>query len=249
MKHLLLLFTLFILCQSTTLTACSCANILSFCEGINSDANVMEVEVLEKYGTPPYETFMDINVLVSLQGNISYDQLTIRNYGTTCDVNFDRFDIGEKLVVTFSELEMIDTLSHYPYFHFGACQNNFLTIEGDKIIGNIEPEISTKNYDDFKNNIGTCSDLTLFDRDPEKLDKFIHIFPNPTYDFLNVNFSILNPAEISLELFNATGQKITSINSNLQHNYRTDITSLAHGLYFLRITYRKISIVKRIVKI
>jgi hypothetical protein len=232
-----------------SLIACSCLSFSTFCEAVDSDSKVVEVEVLEKYIGSGFPTFMDVKILETLQGTVTEESITIISYGTSCDVFFDIFEIGEKLVLRFNDLETGTVDAHFPTTHFGACTTSFLQFSDDQIVGSIEPGVDFKNYDDFKNEIGDCSDLTLFDKNPEKLNEFIYLFPNPTFDFLNVNFSILDPDEISLEFFSATGQQIIFINNNIQNNYPIDLSSLAHGVYFLKITYRKTSIVKRVVKI
>lgn len=248
MKKIILL-SIFVLSNlGYSLLACSCLSFSTFCEAVDANSTIVEVEVIEKYSGSDFPTFMDVKILETLQGTVTEDSITIISYGTSCDVFFDLFEIGEKLVLRFNDLETGNVDAHFPMIHFGACTTSFLQFSDDQIVGNIEPGVNLKNYDDFKNEIDNCSDLTLFDRNPEKLNEFIHLFPNPTFDFLTVNFSILNPDELSFEFFDATGKQVSFINSNIQNNYPIDLSPIARGVYFLKITYREASIIKRVVK-
>lgn len=191
---------------------------------------------------------MDVKILETLQGTVTEDSITIISYGTSCDVFFDIFEVGEKIVLRYNDLETGNANAHFPMTHFGACTTSFLQFSDNQIVGSIEPNVSFKNYDDFKNDVGDCSDLTFIDTTPEKLEKYINLSPNPTNDFTTLYFSILNPSEISIELFHSNGQLISSLNNFSTNNYALDLSSAAVGFYYVRIKYRDATVVKRVVK-
>jgi hypothetical protein len=249
MKKLILLSILVLSNLGYSLVACSCLSLITFCEAVDADSKIVEVEVLEKYSGSNFPNFMDVKILETLQGTVTEDNITIISYGTSCDVFFDIFEIGEKLVLRFNDLETGNADAHFPMTHFGACTTSFLRLSGNQITGSIEPGVTLKDYDDFKNGIGNCSDPTFFDNNPGELKKYINLFPNPTNDFSTLYFSILNPAEISMELFHSNGQLISSLDDFSKNNYVLDLSSAAVGIYYLKIKYGDATVVKKIVKI
>lgn len=248
MKKTTLLLILLLSNLGYSLLACSCLSYLTFCEAVDANSKVVEVEVLEKYTGSAFPTFMDVKILETLQGTVTEENITIISYGTSCDVFFDIFEIGEKLVLRFNDLEPMTIDAHFSTTHFGACATSFLQFSDNQIVGSIEPGVTFKNYDDFKNDIGNCSDLTFLDNNPEELEKHIDIFPNPTNDFSRLYFSILDPAEISMELFHSNGQLISSKDNFSKNNYILNLSNAAVGFYYLRIKYHDASVVKKVVK-
>lgn len=248
MKKLTLLLIFVLSNLGYSLLACSCITFYTFCEEVDSNSKIVEVEVLEKYSGSSYPTFMDVKILETLQGTVAEESITIVSYGTSCDVFFDIFEIGEKLVISFNDLEPSNADAHFPTSHFGACTTSFLQFSDNQLVGNIEPNVTFKNYDDFKNDISDCSDLTNLENDPEELENFINISPNPTANFSTLYFSTLNPSEISMELFHSNGQLISSLDNFSKNNYVLDLSGAAVGFYYLKIKYREATVVKRVVK-
>ncbi len=75
----------------------------------------------------------------------------------------------------------------------------------------------------------------------------IHVYPNPATDNITVIFDGVNYT--SIELYNAMGEKVKSLNLSSQKNsFSFSVSDLPTGIYFLRIgdkinqTTRKISI-------
>lgn len=249
MKNFIYLLILSFVSFGNYLNACSCSSILSFCEAAASDSKIIEVEVTEKYSGSESKTYMDVKILNQLQGTTIDNELTIVSYGTSCDIFFDQFPIGQKLVVQYRELEGANAEANFSNFSFGLCSTSFLKLSNNRLNGNIEPDVNFLNYDDFKNRIGECADLTLFDRNIEDLDEFISISPNPTSDILIINALNLVPSKLSFELFNSNGQLMTSISNESFNGYYLDLSGMAGGFYFLRIKYGDAVTVKRIAKI
>lgn len=77
----------------------------------------------------------------------------------------------------------------------------------------------------FKSITASSSSATLTITDYDLLDN-IRVFPNPTMDFIN----IMSPDTYSVEIFNATGQKLISTNKN-----KIDIRFISNGNYFLKL--------------
>ena len=250
MKNFTYLLIFVFTCIGTFLNACSCLNYLTFCEAADTDTKIVEVEVMDKYdGADFFTTYMDIKIVESLQGTPDDENLTVKSYGTSCDIFFDDFAIGDKLVFYYKDLDSADTLANYPNFSGGACAASYLTFSGNDLVGSIQPDVSSMNYNDFKNSIGECADLTLFDRTPDELEKHISIIKNPTPDQTIIYSSFLNPAELSVEVFSSNGQLMRSIESLPSNSYSLDLSGVGGGVYFLRIRFREFLIVKRVVRL
>jgi len=61
-------------------------------------------------------------------------------------------------------------------------------------------------------------------------------YPNPTNDFLTLNFSDYNDTSLSIEVFNTLGQKI-KVFENLNTTETLDLSELNEGVYLLKITH------------
>jgi len=229
--------------------ACTCLLHLNFCENIGEDAKVFSAEVIEKYAGNYLETFMDVKVIEVIQGNFSEEMLTIKNHGTTCDTSFDRFEIGDTFIYNFTETPEPNSFANYPIFSLGICASSFLKKEGNTVVGNIDGEVSSQNYDDFKSEFNQCVIASIEDRDPEFIDGLIHIFPNPTLDFISIYLPISTIEKISGNLFSSDGQLIASF-EDISINERTlDLSQIPRGVYFLRINLNEHSESKKIMKL
>ncbi|MBU2650897.1 MAG: T9SS type A sorting domain-containing protein [Bacteroidetes bacterium] len=71
---------------------------------------------------------------------------------------------------------------------------------------------------------------------PEYLDLAGQNFPNPASTYTSISIHLLNSANVDMEVFNVTGQKVLSVNKgNLSagvHNITLDISALPAGTYF-----------------
>lgn len=71
------------------------------------------------------------------------------------------------------------------------------------------------------------------------LDGEILIYPNPTKDFLKIQYNLLQAGKISVQLYDATGKKILAeeISNNSFYTSKYDLTKYAHGMYALVLRY------------
>jgi len=70
----------------------------------------------------------------------------------------------------------------------------------------------------------------------------VKIYPNPTTDYANVDFTASKEMEVRLTVFSSGGQILLSTTSNLQAGsnlIRLDVTALPPGLYYLNLKYNK----------
>jgi len=61
-------------------------------------------------------------------------------------------------------------------------------------------------------------------------------YPNPTNDFITLDFSDYDDTELSVEVFNMLGQKI-KVFENLSNTEKLDLSELTSGIYLLKITH------------
>jgi len=64
----------------------------------------------------------------------------------------------------------------------------------------------------------------------------LSVFPNPTNDFISLDFSDYNNTELYAEMFNILGQKV-KVFENLNTTEILDLSELNEGVYLLKITH------------
>ena len=81
----------------------------------------------------------------------------------------------------------------------------------------------------------------------------IFVYPNPSTNFTNVNFNLINSSKVSVKLLNVLGQNMFSENYNMSaglQNIKIDVENLINGVYFLEVningevTSQKITVTK-----
>ncbi|MFK7950932.1 MAG: T9SS type A sorting domain-containing protein, partial [Saprospiraceae bacterium] len=76
----------------------------------------------------------------------------------------------------------------------------------------------------------------------------ISIYPNPTSDILNLDFSELPSDNIQLTFYNLVGRRVLSKEFPPNGNLQVDINDLARGTYFIEIRIRDNSTTQKIIK-
>lgn len=81
----------------------------------------------------------------------------------------------------------------------------------------------------------TCQEIMVVISSTFELEDVVElsIFPNPTFDHLNIEFSSEIKTPFSIEFFNALGQKV--FNSTLELNQVIDVKEWGTGLYYYQI--------------
>jgi hypothetical protein len=68
----------------------------------------------------------------------------------------------------------------------------------------------------------------------------ISIYPNPTADVANINYSLNKSSNVSFEIFNIEGQKVKSLSIGIQtsgeHVYSVNLAGISPGTYFMNAT-------------
>ncbi len=105
----------------------------------------------------------------------------------------------------------------------------------------------------------TTSDIWLIKLSPLKndikniskiSDDVVTIFPNPSSGKGAISYSLTNPSQTKIEIYNPLGEKLRSLINNKEeagkHEHSFDISALPSGSYFLRIFLDGASVVKAI---
>ena len=76
----------------------------------------------------------------------------------------------------------------------------------------------------------------------------LQIFPNPIHDsfILSVNENIATALK-DIGIYNVVGERMRSIDPNLQNRYEIDVSGLAGGIYFIKCVFSDGQGVKKIV--
>jgi len=73
-----------------------------------------------------------------------------------------------------------------------------------------------------------------------------NFFPNPITDYLFIENN--NPGNYNLQLFKINGQEVYSVKNITSNNFKLDATCWENGVYYILITSKVESIVKKIIK-
>lgn len=90
--------------------------------------------------------------------------------------------------------------------------------------------------------------VTVGTEDPASIQSFV-LSPNPTSGIVTLNLALAAAADVRIEVLNTLGQTLQSLNvgklSNLSQN--VDLSNMAQGAYFLRVTVDGETAVRRVV--
>lgn len=79
----------------------------------------------------------------------------------------------------------------------------------------------------------------------------VHVFPNPADDNLNLEYELVKSGSFSYEVIDVIGRMIVSMNLGIQsagkHSLLLDVTSLAGGIYFIKISMDQNRVIKKII--
>jgi hypothetical protein len=77
---------------------------------------------------------------------------------------------------------------------------------------------------------------------------FIHLFPNPSSDFININFTNFEPSSLNLVILDIFGNVIKKVNINaLAGQGIIDVHDLSVGVYLLKIDFERGQVIRRFI--
>ena len=101
-----------------------------------------------------------------------------------------------------------------------------------------------KTSSNTSGNIGSAGTLSTADQ----IFKELSIFPNPSGDFFNVNYSG-NLSELEVEIFTASGKSVKKVKETNANNPRIDVSNLSSGIYIIKIKTDENLLIKKIIKL
>lgn len=107
--------------------------------------------------------------------------------------------------------------------------------------------ISLGNWDVVTGKI----DNTLFNNEYNGLKNTVEIYPNPTNDIVNINYTLANSSNVGLQLTNIQGQVISQTKLDKSSGLQTDTLNLSNqssGMYFVTITTETESFTTKVIK-
>ncbi len=99
----------------------------------------------------------------------------------------------------------------------------------------------------------SCQDVEIIDTaiDPILANNLIRFFPNPTNDFLNIDFDTSVQMSVTIEVFEVNGQQISKrdlTSSETKTTATVDLSNFATGVYMVRLTSSDWTVTKKVVK-
>jgi len=189
----------------------------------------------------------------------TYDQDTIWTLNGTLSVTIDNcfpnvvsaevisFDIQGNYVTAVWEL--IDDQNSSTYVTVTYALNDVATL-GVYVLNLYINCGSFKSISFYSSQIiVTEGDLTAIT--DNKLDTMISLYPNPVIDELNIELNTENSDNITLEIYNYSGQIVYSENNNLNsgsNSIRLDASHFSAGMYFVKISGDNVYETMRFVK-
>ncbi len=228
--------------------SCSCSVYLNFCESTNRSSTIISAEIIKKYEGSVFTKFMDVEVEEEILGTSQQQLYTIENYGTSCDVSFSQFEIGNSIVIVVDHYDLEEEGVNHPSISLGGCSSNYLTKDEFRVYGNIQEGITSLDYEEFKESIGECTDLSLIDRETDLVVNTTSIYPNPTSSTIQIKSYFLQQFEIEGVLINSSGIEIQTYPDILKSNREIDLTDYPAGMYFLQLRYNDRVVTKKIMK-
>ena len=248
MKNLIVLIVF--LTQLTNLQACFVTQIEAFSNNNNSNTLVAKVtnmsNIIELYDG---QTYVSFDVIETYNGSVNtssnaYFQNTnskiyvFTNESFSCkdDTHYQYFN-SDTLLLKFNDLsthQLLNTQNEtIEAYALEAAKEDCLKIEDGKIEGaiynnlNLMSPSSTTEISSVEDLISQINPLYLNNENNfETFNASVEVFPNPTVDFVQVNYNSQNAS--TFQIVNAAGEYL--LEENLKE--KVNISHLPKGIYF-----------------
>ncbi len=180
------------------------------------------------YGT--YSVEADGFGTLILPGNVTIDNvLRVKTINTTFEVTCNTTE--------FKNVKYLWYSADYRYPIMVVTLN-------DKIIAG---KTTTSNYGYYNEKAFQTS---LQESNNETANYSLNVFPNPSTDYVNINYNLPQKTNVNIEIFDITGNKVASVVNNQEQEgtqTQTFYPELSVGTYFIKMNFGKNTIFRRIV--
>jgi len=178
----------------------------------------------------------NIYITGAFEKNIDFDGITFNSFGSN---NPNYPDFPDAFILKMDDLGTVEWAVKY-----GALRNDSGTAittdsEGNVLVlGRFELDV---NFGTTWLNSAGWSDIFLLKlseslaTNKNRIDDF-SAYPNPTNDFITLDFSDYDNTELYAEVFTILGQKI-KVFENISSSEKLDLSELTAGIYLLKINY------------
>ena len=139
--------------------------------------------------------------------------------------------------------------SYFPCFDSMIRQYTGQGAYYDHTVYFADPGYAHSSGDRFVNTVGTG---TLVSVDPgNQSSKINHLFPNPVSTDASFSFSLKNPSDVNIAIYNIKGQKVETVQTGSMnagdHTIEWNNNKLSSGIYFYKIETEKSTITDKMV--
>lgn len=158
---------------------------------------------------------------------------------TDCDTTKNTCSNEDPFWSNFS-IDPPDMVENYMDYSSDACMTMFT--KGQK--ARMWSFINTVRTGLLNNTVG-CTAVGIDEYNPAFGD-YIHVYPNPANNVLNLNFTSGNLNEIQVELYDANGRLVKAFKP-LSFQHALDVKGMKPGIYFLKIANLNNVAVKKVI--
>ena len=217
------------------------------CDGTNTTSNTMIPISFGGAGT------VTLYIAISAGNNFS---LAIKNDNTLWSGGFNtpgQLGLGNNTAVNV--LTQVGTNNNYISLSAGDAHS--LVMDNSSSLfstgRNLEGELGIGNFNFSYNTLQSVSCPTSpLSNETHTLDKAeISLYPNPTNDNVNIDFTLENSSTVSIRLMNLQGQVINQIKMDGISGLQTvslDISNQSNGMYFITVTSDNGSFTEKVMK-
>jgi len=168
--------------------------------------------------------------------NIDFDGVVFNSFGSN---NPNYPDFPDAFILKMDDLGTVEWAVKYGALRYDSGTAITTDSEGNVLVlGRFELDV---NFGTTWLNSTGWSDIFLLKlseslaTNKNKIDDF-WVYPNPTNDFITLDFSNYNDVELYAEMFNILGQKV-KVFENISPSEKLDLSELTSGIYLIKINY------------
>lgn len=226
--------------------SCTCATYNEpFCATIKSDYYIINSVVIDDTD----EAGITVQVIEEFNLNEISDTINVAGiYSAICGVYMEQFTVGDTLIMAIVPKLYTNTNTGTEYqWYLDRCNTQFLKIINGEVTGNIDFNISTQSYFDFKNDFDKCLDDSVSNEEINESRLGIKFYPNPAYNYIAIDPGNLKIK--SIKIIGTNGIVFKSITFNEDKSISIDLTGLNNGIFFIEVKSDEIIFLEKLLKI